>query len=99
MQFPEIKMSLEHMRIDIVQAFTKYIDDLKGKVDHVVADVISKFDYEAEVRVIAEAALREKVRDIIRSAFWRMQEDDLKEKLAALLISELGRILSEQKKA
>lgn len=91
MEMPIIRLTVEHMRHEIVQAFGGYVENLKARVEKVVGEVVDRFDFNGEVAKLADNILREHVRDLLRGAFFHLRHDaDLK----GLLVRELARAFS-----
>ena len=88
MDFPIIKLTVEHMRHEILHAFNGYCDDIKGKLSVITDEVIKNFDFNGEVSKLANALLRETIKKTLESAFlW--DNDDLFKAIRAAIIESL----------
>lgn len=90
MELPIVRLTIEHMRHEILQAFSGYVEDLKTRVAQVVDDVVKHFNYQDEIKRLAENILREKIRVALHAAFLGVSwGESLQKALAEKLIEGL----------
>ncbi len=89
---PMVRLTLDHMRHEIVHAFGLYADTLKGDVDHEVKAAIERFDFATEVGRMADTILRNEIESALKSAFQELRFDRaLKKALVEILLRELSK--------
>lgn len=76
---PQIRISLEHLRHQMIGVFTNNADEMKRQFDETLAKAMDEFDYEGEIRRMAKPIMEEIAREHIKSTLNSLLYDkDLK---------------------
>jgi hypothetical protein len=68
LEIPQIHLSIERMRYEVVHAFAAHSEELKEEIDRAITAAIKDFDFMAIVKQEAEQVLREAVKRNIAQA-------------------------------
>jgi hypothetical protein len=74
--FPMVRLTIDHMRHEIVQAFARHGAGIQSQVEAAVDAAVRDFDFDAEVRHLAGQLLRDQVRKSLEYAFRKLAWDD-----------------------
>ena len=73
--FPLIKVTLDHMRQEIVHAFTSYQLEAQTNLDEALKRELAAFDFEGEVRAVARIEMEAMVKSVVHDAVWSLQDE------------------------
>ena len=89
---PRVRLTLDHMRHEIIHAFNRYADGLKDDVAAEVERAIQSFDYRNEIAKIADGILRQEIQKALEGAFQSMRWDSaLRKSLVEIMRRELAK--------
>lgn len=63
---PTVRITLEHMKTEIISHFMKYSEDLNEKVAYAIKSGIDNFNFDAEVSEIVDEVLKAAIKDYFR---------------------------------
>lgn len=93
-QPPQIRLTLDHMRQEIVHAFTTRSADLQKEIDTAVDEAIKTFNFKAAVEQMAAGILQDTIREALTRAIGCLRWD---EALRTALVEHIVRELSKSK--
>jgi hypothetical protein len=89
--FPIVRLTIDHMRHQIVSGFSGYIDGLKETVEHEVDAAVKAFDFESEIRRMSAGLLHQAINDSLKQAFSTLAWDAaMRKALAQVLLDKVG---------
>lgn len=91
-EIPQIRLTLESMRHEIVMAFQSHQLKIEETVQAILDDEIKKFDFKQEVAAMTGSIFREAIRKSLESAIREIQWDkSIRSELVNAIRKELAK--------